>query len=138
MKTRLVKRPRIDPKHAATEPLQRLRQNARAKAMPVSMAQALSVYLVDQKRVNRSRLQRLRAAWELAIEDTDGLSEAAKTAEIRNISKTGEVLIQVGSPALAHELGVVYREVLLNKLRELLQGKDSISNLAVKCHGRRK
>ena len=138
MKTRLVKRHQIDPKKAAKEPLQRLRQNARSTVMPVSMAHAMSALLTEQKRVNRSRLQRFRNAWELAVDETPGLSEGAKAAEVRSIGKTGEVLVHVISPALAHELGVVYREALLAKLRELLHGKDSVSNLVVKTHGRRK
>jgi hypothetical protein len=137
MTTRLVKRPRISPQQASKDPLERLRQNTRKPVLPVPFAQALSVLLTEQKRINRSRLQRIRAAWEMAIEQTPGLSEAAKRAEVRNVGKTGAVHVIVDSPALAHELGVVYRSALLACMRELLEGKDSISELVVKIRGRR-
>lgn len=138
MTTRLVKRPKISPQQASKEPLERLRQNARTPVLPVPFAQALTVLLTEQKRVNRSRLQRIRAAWEMAVEQTPGLSAAARRAEVRSIGKTGAVQVLVDSPALAHELGVVYRGALLACMRELLQGKDSVSELVVKLHGRRK
>jgi len=138
MTTRLVKRPKISPQQASKDPLERLRQNARTPVLPVPFAQALTVLLTEQKRVNRSRLQRIRAAWEMAVEQTPGLSAAARRAEVRSIGKTGAVQVLVDSPALAHELGVVYRGALLACMRELLQGKDSVSELVVKLHGRRK
>ena len=106
--------------------------------MPVPFAQALSVLLTDQKRVNRSRLQRIKAAWEIALEQTPGVSKAAKRAEVMSIAKSGAIRVTVDSPALAHELGIVYREALLERMRALLQGKDSISELLVKTGGRRK
>ncbi|MCZ7604494.1 MAG: hypothetical protein M5U25_00175 [Planctomycetota bacterium] len=138
MTTRLVKRPKISPQQASKDPLERLRQNARTPVLPVPFAQALTVLLTEQKHVNRSRLQRIRAAWEMAVEQTPGLSAAARRAEVRSIGKTGAVQVLVDSPALAHELGVVYRGALLACMRELLQGKDSVSELVVKLHGRRK
>ena len=138
MATRLVKRLQIDPRKASADPLSRLRDNAR-KPMPVPFAQALTVLLTEQKRVNRSRLQRLRGAWEIAIAQVDGINvEAAKKASLRSVAKTGEVLVNLSNPGLAHELGVVYREPLLLKLRELLNGKDSISDLKVKVKRTRK
>lgn len=138
MTTRLVKRPKISPQQASKDPLERLRQNARKPVLPVPFAQALTVLLTEQKRVNRSRLQRIRAAWEMAVEQINGLSEAAKRAEVRNVSKTGAVHVVVDSPALAHELGVVYRNRLLELMRELLAGKDSVSELVVKPRGGRR
>jgi hypothetical protein len=139
MTTRLVKRPRIDPRKSNPDPLKRLRQNKRTPLSPVPFAQALTALLAQQKRVSRSRLQRVRSAWALAVEQVAGVhSDAAKKAVIRSMSKTGVVKVTVNNPGLAHELGVVYREALLNKLRELLQGKDSISDLTVQSRGRRK
>jgi hypothetical protein len=133
MTTRLVRRPQISPKDAAKDPLERLRQNARNLLMPVPFAHALSVLLTEQRRVNRSRLLRLRGAWEMAVEQIPGLStEAANRADVRSVGKSGEVRVTVDSPALAHELGVVYREKLLDRMKALLEGKDSISNLVIK------
>lgn len=107
--------------------------------MPVPFAQALTVLLTEQKRVNRSRLQRLRGAWDMAVEQVEGINgEAARRAEVRSVGKTGAVHVIVGNPGLAHELGVVYRDPLLNKLRELLEGKDSVSELTVKVKRTRK
>lgn len=140
MTKRLVYKPRVTPRESAADPLERLRQNARRRpAMPVSFAGALSVLLADQKRINRSRLQRVRSAWEMALDSVPGVhANAARNAEVRSISKTGEVRVTVRNPGLAHELGVVYRKALLNRMRELLQGKDSISDLVVKARGRRR
>ncbi|MCA8912203.1 MAG: hypothetical protein KDB82_10890 [Planctomycetes bacterium] len=139
MTTRLVKRPRIDPRKSDKDPLKRLRQNTRTPLVPVPFAQALTVLLSEQKKVNRSRLQRVRGAWEMAIQQIEGIhAAAAKQAEVRSVSKTGVVKVTVGNPGLAHELGVVYRETLLAKMRELLQGKDSVSDLVVQSRGRRK
>jgi hypothetical protein len=138
MTTRLVRRPKISPQQSAKDPLERLRQNTRRPVSPVPFAQALSVLLNEQKRVNRSRLQRIRAAWEMALEQTSGVSQAAKRAEVRSIAKSGAVRVIVDSPALAHELGVVYRDALLDRMRALLQGKDSISELQVKTGSHRK
>jgi hypothetical protein len=133
MTTRLVKRSRVDPKDAAKDPLTRLRQYARKPVMPVPFAQALTVLMADQKRLNRSRLLRLRAAWEMAIDQISGLNhEAAKRAELRSVGKSGEVRVTVDSPALCHELGVVYRDQLLRRMRALLEGKDAISALVIK------
>lgn len=138
MATRLVKREKNDPRNAPADPLARLRDNAR-RPMPVPFAQALTVLLTEQKRVNRSRLQRLRGAWEMAVEQVEGINaEAAKKAEIRSVGKSGGVQVTVDNPGLAHELGVVYRQPLLNKLRELLEGKDSVSDLIVKVRRARK
>lgn len=139
MTKRLVHKPRITPAKAATKPLERLRQNTRRRpAMPVSFAHALSSLMDQQKRINRSRLQRVRGAWEMALEQVEGVhADAAKSAEVRSVSKTGEVHVTVANPGLAHELGVVYRKALLDKMRELLQGKDSISDLIVKPRGGR-
>ena len=107
--------------------------------MPVPFAQALTVLMGEQKRINRSRLQRLRGAWEMAIEQVEGISlDAARQAEVRSVSKTGAMFVTVSNPGLAHELGVVYREPLLRKLRSLLEGKDSVSELTVKVKRTRK
>ena len=139
MTTRLVKRPKISPQQASKEPLERLRQNTRRTVMPVPFAQALSVLLTEQRQINRSRLQRFRAAWEMALEQISGVSaEAAKRAEVRSVGKSGAVRVVVDSPALMHELGVVYRNKLLETMRALLDGKDSISDLQVQTRGRRK
>lgn len=138
MATRLVKRPRIDPATASKDPLERLRQNTRAPLAPVSFAAAVSAYMGEQRRNNRSRLQRLRNAWELAVEQIPAISESAGKADVRAVAKTGAMIVTVDNPALAHELGVVYRSILLAKLRELLHGRDSISELTVKSRGRRR
>lgn len=138
MTTRLVKRPKISPQQSSKDPLTRLRENTRKPLPPVPFAHALSIHLNEQKRINRSRLQRVRGAWEMAIDQVPGIHrEAAAKAEVRSISKTGAVKVTVTNPGLVHELGVVYREALLAKLRELLEGKDSISDLQVHARGRR-
>lgn len=139
MTTRLVKRPQISPQKSSKDPLTRLRENTRKPLAPVPFAQALTVLLGEQKRVNRSRLQRVRGAWTMAIEGVPGVhADAAKKAEAASVSKTGSLKVVVSNPGLAHELGVVYREALLAKMRELLTGKDSISSLTVQCRSRRK
>lgn len=141
MGKRLVKRLRVTPKNAAVDPLERARENNPARrSQPVSFAHALNALMVEQKRVNRSRLQRLRAAWEMAVDNVRGLSSAAKRAEIRSLAKTGEVQITVAGASLQHEVGVVYKQALLKQMRELLEGKDSISGLKVKTKrgGRRR
>lgn len=137
MATRLVKRTRTDPQHASKDPLERLRQNARAPLSPVSFAAAVNAYMLEQRRNNRSRLQRLRNAWELAVGQIPAISQAAAKADVRAVAKTGAMVVTVDNPALAHELGVVYRSVLLAKLRELLHGRDSISELTVKARSQR-
>jgi hypothetical protein len=139
MVTRLVKRPRIDPQSVSKDPLGRLRQNdRRTPVMPVSFAAALNAYMGEQRRSNRSRLQRVRNAWVLAVESVPGVNPNAARADVRAVAKTGAIVVTVDNPALAHELGVVYREPLLARLRELLQGRDSISGLQVKTHTRRR
>ena len=139
MTTRLVKRPQISPQKSSKDRLTRLRENTRKPLSPVPFAQALTVLLSEQKRVNRSRLQRVRGAWAIAVDETQGVhTDAAKKAEVVSVSKTGSVKVVVGNPGLAHELGVVYRGALLAKMRELLTGKDSISDLSVQCRSRRK
>jgi len=138
MATRLVKRTPIQPENASKDPLQRLRDNNRAApVMPVSFAKALSVWMAEQRKINRSRLSRVRNAWEVAIDSVPGLNaEAAKRADVRSVAKTGAVIVTVDSPTLAHELGVVYRGALLKKLRELLAGRDSVSDLKVRARAR--
>jgi hypothetical protein len=107
--------------------------------MPVSFAAALNAYMGEQRRNNRSRLQRLRNAWLLAIEAVPGVNtHASAKADVRAVAKTGAMIVTVDNPALAHELGVVYREPLLARLRELLKGRDSISELQVKSRSRRR
>ncbi len=138
MVTRLVRRSRTDPQTVSKDPLERLRQNSRAPAMPVSFAAALNVFLGEQRRNNRSRLQRVRNAWALAVEEVPGISPSAADADVRAVARTGAVVVTVDNPALAHELGVVYREPLLAKMRELLKGRDSISELQVKTRSRRR
>ncbi len=140
MVTRLVRRPKIDPQDVSKDPLERLRQNDRhTPVMPVSFAAALNAYIGEQRRNNRSRLQRLRNAWSLAVESVPGVNaRAAEKADVRAVAKTGAMIVTVDNPALAHELGVVYREPLLARLRELLQGRDSISELQVKSRSRRR
>jgi hypothetical protein len=137
MGNRLVKRARIDPQTASKEPLERLRQNTRTPLSPVSFAAALSAYIGEQRRNNRSRLQRVRNAWALAVESVPGVNaEPAAQADVRAVAKTGAIQVTVDNPALAHELGVVYRSALLERLRELLKGRDSVSGLTVKFRGR--
>jgi hypothetical protein len=138
MAQRLVKREPQDPHNAPSGLLQRLRANNRgAPVMPVSFAQALSTWMAEQRKVNRSRLMRVRAAWEMAIEQVPGINvEAARRASVRSVAKTGAVIVTVDHPGLAHELGVVYRGALLAKLRELLAGRDSVSDLKVSARAR--
>lgn len=135
MATRLVKRSRFEPQNAAKDPLTRLRQNARTPVMPVSFAAALDAFATEQRRNNRSRANRLRHAWELAIEQLPGVPAAAKDAELR--SRDGRLTVTVDSPAMAHELGVVYRAALLAKLREI-DDRDTIIDLTVKARSRRR
>jgi hypothetical protein len=139
MGNRLVKRTRVAPQTASKEPLERLRQNVRAPLLPVSFAAALSAYIGEQRRSNRSRLQRVRNAWLLAIESVPGVNAtAAAQADVRAVAKTGAIHVTVDNPALAHELGVVYRNALLERLRELLKGRDSVSGLTIKSRGARR
>jgi hypothetical protein len=139
MGNRLVKRTRVAPQTASKEPLERLRQNVRAPLLPVSFAAALSAYIGEQRRNNRSRLQRVRNAWLLAIESVPGVNAtAAAQADVRAVAKTGAIHVTVDNPALAHELGVVYRNALLERLRELLKGRDSVSGLTIKSRGARR
>lgn len=139
MATRLVKRTRIAPQDASKDPLERLRQNTRTPLMPVSFAAALTVYMGEQKRNNRSRLQRIRNAWLMAIEQVPGVNaQAAAAAEVRNVAKTGAVHATLDNPSLAHELGVVYKQALFDKMRELLHGRDTISELMIHSRGGRR
>jgi hypothetical protein len=138
MATRLVRRPQNDPANAPKDALERLRRNTRTPLTPVSFAAAVNAYMLEQRRNNRSRLQRLRNAWELAVEQIPAISQTAAKADVRAVAKTGAMIVTVDNPALAHELGVVYRSILLAKLRELLHGRDSISELTVKARGKRR
>ncbi|MDC1142962.1 hypothetical protein OAU50_07715 [Planctomycetota bacterium] len=141
MATRLVKRVRVKTQDAATDALERAQENNPARrSQPVSFAHGLSVLMAEQKRVNRSRLHRLRRAWAIAVDEISGLSGRALNAEVRSIAKTGEVQVTVGNPSLAHEIGVVFKSEILRHLRELLTGKDSIAGLKVnlKRGGRRR
>jgi hypothetical protein len=76
----------------------------------------------------------------MVIEGIPGLSNRAMSAEIRSLAKSGEVQVTVNNPSLAHEIGVVYKSEILEQLRELLEGKDSIAGLKVKTKrgGRRR
>lgn len=133
MAARLVKRKRTKPQDAATDPLERARENNPARrSQPVSFAHAMNALMIEQRKVNRSRLQRLRAAWEMAVEGVKGLSPAAKYAEVRSLAKSGEVQVTVYNPSIAHEVGVVYKAAILKQLREILTGKDSVSGIKVK------
>jgi hypothetical protein len=134
MASRLVKRVRKAPSETSKDPLQRARDNYnRRVALPVSMAHAMSAFLDEARKVNKSRRARLQGALELALAELPGLQDVGDRAHIASIGKDGTVHIAVDSPTLAHELGVVYKLALLNKLRDLLHGKDSLSGITVKA-----
>lgn len=135
MTTRLVKRPKIDPQNAAKDPLARLRQNVRTPVMPVSFAAAMAAFSAEHRRNNRSRGNRLRDAWELAVSQVAGVPRAAKDADVR--ARDGKVTVTVDNPALAHELGVVYRAALLAKMKEI-DNRDTIIALTVKARSQRR
>lgn len=100
--------------------------------MPVSFAEALTAYCAEQKRDNRSRRHRVNRAW---LETLDSvLGEASREyggrTQVQSVAG-GVVKVGVDSPALMHELGVVKRRALLERLRQLLKGQESIVDLAV-------
>lgn len=133
MANRLVKRTRKTPLETSKDPLQRARDNyPRRVSMPVSMAHAMNAFLEESRKVNKSRRARLQGALELALLEIPGLQGVGSRAQVANISKDGTVNIVVDSPTLAHELGVVYKAALLNKLRELLKDKDSLAGITVR------
>jgi hypothetical protein len=139
MATRLVKRARVTPKKSASEPLERLRENApRRRSAPVSFACALSALMKERTRVNRSRRTRVQRAWEMALLDVSGLAEdSARHTQVWG-AKGGVVNVAVDSPALAHELGVVYKAQLLAAMQALLDGKDTITGLIIRPRGGRR
>lgn len=138
MATRLVKRTRKTPAEAAKEPLQRLRENyPRRSTQPVSMAAAVAAFLDEYRKLNKSRRTRLQGALELALAEIPGLEVAAGQVQVGSVGKDGVVHVTVASGALAHELGVVYKRELLEKMRALLQGKDSLAGITVKAAARR-
>ncbi|MBX3473971.1 MAG: hypothetical protein KF754_06270 [Planctomycetes bacterium] len=133
MANRLVKRTRKTPLETSKDPLQRARDNyPRRVSMPVSMAHAMNAFLEESRKVNKSRRARLQGALELALLEIPGLQGVGSRAQVANISKDGTVNVVVDSPTLAHELGVVYKAALLNKLRELLKDKDSLAGITVR------
>lgn len=134
MANRLVKRTRKAPSETSKEPLQRARDNyTRRVALPVSMAHALNAFLDENRKLNKSRRGRFQGALELALAEIPGLEGVGDRAHVASIGKDGTVHIGVEGPTLAHELGVVYKAALLNKLRELLHGKDSLAGITVKA-----
>lgn len=138
MATRLVKRTRKTPAEAAKEPLARLRENyPRRSSQPVSMAAAVTAYLTEFRKLNKSRRTRLQGALELALAEIPGIEVAPGQVQVGSVGKDGTVHITVASGALAHELGVVYKRELLGKMRQLLQGKDSLAGITVKTAARR-
>ena len=130
MPTRLVKRGRPEPGKAATDPLDRLRENApRRVPLPVSMAEAMSAVMAERRKLNRSKRTRVARAFYIALEEL-GL-KAPQGTEVYAV-KDGTVRIGTTSPAVAHQLGVVYRAELLKGMQRLLEGKDTLLRLAVK------
>lgn len=139
MVTRLVKRTSTAPGQSAKDPLQRLRENyPRRSAQPVSMAAALSAYLTEARKLNKSRRSRIAGALALALAEIPGLEGVGDRAHVFSIGKDGVVHIGVDNPTLAHELGVVYKAALLAKLRELLSGKDSLAGITVRASAKHK
>lgn len=139
MATRLVKRARKAPAETSKDPLQRARDNyPRRVSLPVSMAHAISAFLDESRKLNKSRRARLQGALELALGEIPGLENVGEAAQIVNVDKSGVVHIAVTGSTLAHELGVVYKTTLLNKLRQLLAGKDSLAGIVVKAGARAK
>ncbi|MCC6466151.1 MAG: DUF721 domain-containing protein [Planctomycetes bacterium] len=120
---------------APADPLQRLRaNNPRKRRPPEPFARAVSEWLAAQTKLNRSRRGRVLNAWTLALADVMG--EPAPQTELLNMDKGGTVHVVVESATLAHELGVVQRGRLLQRLRELLAGKDSVAGLVVRARSR--
>lgn len=106
--------------------------------MPVSFACALSALMKDRSSVNRSRRVRVQRAWEMALREVSGLTaNLARHTQVVSTSG-GLVRIAVDSPALAHELGVVYKAKLLARMQALLAGKDTITGLAIRARGGRR
>ncbi|MBE7490706.1 MAG: hypothetical protein HS108_02920 [Planctomycetes bacterium] len=134
MANRLVKRAPKAPLVAPKDPLQRARDNyPRRVAMPVSMAQAMSVFLDEARKLNKSRRARIQGALEIALAEIPGLAGVRDRIKVGGVDKGGTVQLVVDGPTLAHELGVVYKAALLDKLRRLLQGKDSLAGITVKA-----
>lgn len=139
MATRLVKRARKAPAETSKDPLQRARDNyPRRVSLPVSMAHAMNALLDETRKLNKSRRARLQGALAIALGDIPGLENVGEAAQIVNVDKSGVVHIAVSGSTLAHELGVVYKTALLNKLRELLHGNDSLAGIVVKAGTRAK
>lgn len=134
MANRLVRRSYKTPVQASKDPLERLRENyPRRASQPVSMAQAVSAFLGEFRKLNKSRRARIQGALELALGDLPDVGGDATHARVDNISKDGVVHVTVEGSTLAHEIGVVYKAALLQKMRALLQGKDSLAGIVVKA-----
>lgn len=115
-------------------PLSRLRQMRPAAVhMPVSFAQALTAYSAEQRRDNRSRRHRVNRAWAEALEAVLGEAgrDYGRRCEVRSVAQ-GVIRVAADSAALAHLLGVVNRRSLLDQLRLLLKGKESVVDLTVR------
>lgn len=102
--------------------------------MPVTFAQGLSALNDEQRKLNKSRRTRLAQAWEMALEDifSERAAEIASHCEVRG-SFGGSLRISTDSPAMAHELGKVKRQALLEKLRELLTNTETLVGLEVRA-----
>ena len=134
MPTRLVSRARKSPGKPAKNELDRLRQFRQpAIVMPATFAQGLAALNEEERKVNKSSRARLIGAWTMALEEIFGERAAEMLAhtEVRG-SFGGSLRVTCDSPALAHELGKVKRQSLLEKLRALLAGKETLVGLDVR------
>ena len=104
-----------------------------AVRMPVSFATALGAYNTEQKRDNKSRRHRVNRAWAEALMSVMGENGRgyAGRCQVQSVA-AGVVKVGVDNSSLAHELGVVYRRALLERLRELLKGEESLLDLSVR------
>ncbi|MCC6573124.1 MAG: hypothetical protein IT462_04970 [Planctomycetes bacterium] len=134
MARRLVSKRRQTANATAQDPLLRLRQmRPVAVRLPVSFAEALTAYTAEQRRDNRSRRHRVNRAWIEALDSVLGAygRDYGGRSQVQTVAN-GLVKVGVDSPALAHELGVVNRRALLERLQELLKGLETIVDLTVR------
>ncbi|KAA0218552.1 DUF721 domain-containing protein [bacterium] len=134
MRKRLVSRSGKSVRQASGELEQLRRWRPVSQAAPATFAQGLAALDDLQRRMNKSSRARLAAAWSMALEELFGerAREMQAHCEVRG-SFGGSLRVSTDSPALAHELGRVRRQQLLDRMRALLAGKESLAGLEVKA-----
>ncbi len=136
MRKRLVSKSGKSVRQTSGELEQLRRWRPVSQAAPVTFAQGLAALNDLQRRMNKSSRARLAAAWSLALVELFGerAQELLAHCEVRG-SFGGSLRVSTDSPALAHELGRVKKQQLLDHLRALLAGKESLAGLEVKASG---